>query len=108
LHDACAAGQRINSLAFDRRPRLAAALEDAVCIDIGILVHCRESGEQVIGVWVVDALLRTSRGGWDTGLFCLLGEANSGNEFASKSGHQFVEVTRPKRLDRVVGVVAGY
>jgi hypothetical protein len=48
LHDACAAGQCINSLAFDRRPRLADALEDAVYIDAGILVHCREPGEHVM------------------------------------------------------------
>jgi hypothetical protein len=48
LHDACAAGQCINNLTFDRRRLLADALEDAVYIDAGILVHCREPGEHVM------------------------------------------------------------
>jgi hypothetical protein len=47
----CAAGQCIFNLAFGRHPLLADALEDAVYINAGILVHCRESGEHVRGCW---------------------------------------------------------
>jgi hypothetical protein len=48
LHEVCAAGQCINSLAFDRRPRLADALEDAVYIEAGTLAHCCEPGEHML------------------------------------------------------------
>jgi hypothetical protein len=51
LHEACAAGPCIYNLAFGRHPLLADALEDAVYINAGILVHCRESGEHVRGCW---------------------------------------------------------
>jgi hypothetical protein len=47
-HEACAAGPCIYILAFDRRPRLANALEEAMCIDAGILAHCREPGEHML------------------------------------------------------------
>ena len=40
LHQACAAGQCIYYLAFDRSALLADALEDAVYIGAGILAHC--------------------------------------------------------------------
>ena len=62
-YEACAAGPCIYNLAFDRRPLLADSLEHAVCIDAGILAHCREPGEHVRGCWVVDALFGKSRGG---------------------------------------------
>ena len=43
--------------AFDRRPILADALEDAGCADAYILSHCRGQGPHVRGCWVVDLLL---------------------------------------------------
>jgi hypothetical protein len=48
LHVACAAGPCIHILAFDRRPLLADALEEAMCIDAVILAHRREPGEHVM------------------------------------------------------------
>jgi hypothetical protein len=48
LHQACAAGQCIYYLAFDRHPPLTDALEYAACIDVSILAHCREPGEHVL------------------------------------------------------------
>jgi hypothetical protein len=43
--------------AFDRLPVLADALEEAGCIDPGILAHCRGPGPHVRGCWPVDLLL---------------------------------------------------
>lgn len=43
--------------AFDQLPILADALEEAGCVDTGILRHCRQEGEHVRGCWVVDLLL---------------------------------------------------
>jgi hypothetical protein len=43
--------------AFDRRPVLGDALEEAGCTDADILSHCRSGGPHVRGCWVVDALL---------------------------------------------------
>jgi hypothetical protein len=48
LHDACAAGLSIYNRAFNRHPLLANAVEDAVCIDAGILARYREPGENVL------------------------------------------------------------
>jgi hypothetical protein len=49
-HEACAAGPCIYNLAFDRHPLLADTLEEAMCIDAGILAHCCEPGEHVLRV----------------------------------------------------------
>ncbi len=46
--------------AFDRMPILGDALEEAGCLDVAILTHCRESVEHVRGCWVVDVLLGKS------------------------------------------------
>jgi hypothetical protein len=43
--------------AFDRLPRLAAALESAGCTDSSILDHCRSPGPHTLGCWVVDLIL---------------------------------------------------
>ena len=43
--------------AFDRLPRLAAALEGAGCDNAEVLAHCRGKGPHVRGCWVVDLLL---------------------------------------------------
>lgn len=43
--------------AFDRMPVLADALEEAGCINVDILRHCRGLGPHVRGCWVVDLLL---------------------------------------------------
>ncbi len=43
--------------AFDRMPILGDALEEAGCIDVDILHHCRTGGEHVRGCWVIDLLL---------------------------------------------------
>ena len=40
--------------AFDHLPILADALEDAGCISVDILNHCRQPGEHVRGCWAVD------------------------------------------------------
>jgi hypothetical protein len=46
--------------AFDRMPILGDALEEAGCVDVAILAHCREPIEHVRGCWVVDVLLGKS------------------------------------------------
>lgn len=46
--------------AFDRMPILGDALEEAGCVDVAILAHCREPIEHVRGCWVVDILLGKS------------------------------------------------
>lgn len=43
--------------AFDRMPILADALEEAGCVNAGVLLHCRGDGRHVRGCWVVDLLL---------------------------------------------------
>jgi hypothetical protein len=43
--------------AFNRLSILAEALEEAGCTDRDILVHCRQSGDHVLGCWVADLLL---------------------------------------------------
>jgi hypothetical protein len=42
---------------FDLFPLLADALEEAGCLDLDILAHCRQPGVHVRGCWVVDRLL---------------------------------------------------
>jgi hypothetical protein len=43
--------------AFDQMPILADALEDAGCIDVDMLNHCRGPGPHVLGCWGLDLLL---------------------------------------------------
>jgi hypothetical protein len=43
--------------AFNRMPELADALEQAGCISLDILAHCRQPCEHVRGCWVADLLL---------------------------------------------------
>jgi len=43
--------------AFDRMPKVAAALEEAGCTNADMLDHCRKPAEHVRGCWVVDLLL---------------------------------------------------
>ncbi len=43
--------------AFADLPILADALEDAGCMETGILDHCRDGGDHVRGCWVVDLVL---------------------------------------------------
>ena len=43
--------------AFDRLPILADALEEAGCVDLDILSHCRLPGLHVPGCWPVDLIL---------------------------------------------------
>jgi hypothetical protein len=43
--------------AFDRLPVLADTLEEAGCVSVEILAHCRGPGPHVRGCWVVDAIL---------------------------------------------------
>jgi hypothetical protein len=45
------------TLAFDRLPIVADALEESGCTSREILNHCRQPGEHVRGCWVVDLLL---------------------------------------------------
>jgi hypothetical protein len=49
--------------AFDRLPVLADALEEAGCVDVEILNHCRltQPGPHVRGCWVVDVILSRDR-----------------------------------------------
>jgi hypothetical protein len=42
---------------FDDMPILGDALEEAGCIDKGVLDHCRATGPHVRGCWVVDLIL---------------------------------------------------
>jgi hypothetical protein len=42
---------------FGDLPILADALEDAGCVNIDVLAHCRAGGEHVRGCWVIDLLL---------------------------------------------------
>jgi hypothetical protein len=42
--------------AFERLPELAAALEQAGCVEPDILGHCREPEEHFLGCWLVDKL----------------------------------------------------
>jgi hypothetical protein len=42
--------------AFDRLPILADALEEAGCVNVEMLGHCRSEGPHVRGCWVIDAL----------------------------------------------------
>ena len=42
---------------FTAMPILADAIEDAGCVNAGILAHCREPAVHVRGCWVVDAVL---------------------------------------------------
>jgi hypothetical protein len=46
-----------NERSFDRMPELATALEQAGCDNEDILSHCRQSGEHVLGCWVLDGIL---------------------------------------------------
>jgi hypothetical protein len=46
-----------NDRGFDLMPMLADALEEAGCIDGGILVHCRKPREHARGCWVLDLVL---------------------------------------------------
>jgi hypothetical protein len=43
--------------AFEWLPELADSLREAGCTDGDILAHCRQSGEHVLGCWVLDLLL---------------------------------------------------
>ena len=43
--------------AWDCLPILGDALEEAGCLDEGLLRHCREPGEHARGCWAVDSLL---------------------------------------------------
>jgi hypothetical protein len=43
--------------AFDRLPVLADALEEAGCIDAGLLAHCRGGAGHVRGCWALDLVL---------------------------------------------------
>jgi hypothetical protein len=43
--------------AFNRMPILADALEEPGCTNPDILAHCRQSGNHVLGCWVVDLIL---------------------------------------------------
>jgi hypothetical protein len=47
--------------AFDDLPILADALEEAGCLDVDVLRHCREKGPHVRGCWVVDLILAKDR-----------------------------------------------
>jgi hypothetical protein len=42
---------------FETLPVLADALEDAGCIDVALLQHCRSGATHVRGCWAVDAIL---------------------------------------------------
>jgi hypothetical protein len=43
--------------AFEWLPELADSLEQAGCTDADILAHCRQSGQHVLGCWVLDLVL---------------------------------------------------
>ncbi|MBN9518636.1 hypothetical protein J0H58_08980 [bacterium] len=43
--------------AFERLSVLADALEDAGCVNSGVLEHCRSDGPHARGCWVVDLQL---------------------------------------------------
>jgi hypothetical protein len=49
-----------NDRSFHLMPIMADALEDAGCMDGGILVHCRAPRDHVRGCWVLDLLLGTT------------------------------------------------
>jgi hypothetical protein len=43
--------------AFNRLPILADALEEAGCVDMELVSHCRATGLHARGCWAVDLLL---------------------------------------------------
>jgi hypothetical protein len=56
-HTVGMASQMYEERDFGAMPILADALEEAGCVEAGILAHCREPGVHVRGCWVVDLVL---------------------------------------------------